>query len=84
MDNPFNYTGVVTGKASCNRLKEISDLLRFLRAGQNVLLYSHRRYGKTSLLHRVFEKLSAGSPKTAGIHVDLYATATGITIFGRV
>ncbi len=76
MDNPFNYTGVVTGKAFCNRQKEIADLLRLLRAGQNVLLYSHRRYGKTSLLHRVFEKLSAGRPKTTGIHVDLYGTVS--------
>lgn len=74
MQNPFNYTSVVTGRAFCNRKKELADLLRLLRAGQNVLLYSHRRYGKTSLVHRALAELTAGRPKTAGIVVDLYGT----------
>lgn len=76
MDNPFNYTGVVAGKAFCNRQRELSELLRLCRAGRNVLLYSHRRYGKTSLVQRVFAELTAGRPKTAGIHVDLYGTVS--------
>ena len=76
MENPFNYTGVVTGKAFCNRKKELADLLRLMRAGQNVLLYSHRRYGKTSLVQRVFDQMTAGRPKTAGIFVDLYGTVS--------
>ncbi|MGD8366889.1 MAG: AAA family ATPase [Desulfobacterales bacterium] len=74
MKNPFNYTSVVSGRAFCNREKELADLLRLLRAGQNVLLYSHRRYGKTSLVQRALEALTAGRPKTAGIVVDLYGT----------
>jgi AAA+ ATPase superfamily predicted ATPase len=76
VENPFNYTSVVTGKAFCNRKKELADLLRFLRFGQNVLLYSHRRYGKTSLVHRVLAELTRGRPKSAGIHVDLYGTVS--------
>ena len=76
MENPFNFTGVVTGRAFCNREKELADLLRLLRGGQNVLLYSHRRYGKTSLVHRVLSELTAGKPKTAGIVVDLYGTVS--------
>lgn len=74
MNNPFEFSGIVTGKAFCNRHQEIADLTHYLRGRQNVLLYSHRRYGKTSLVYRVLEDLAAGRPKMNGIVADLYGT----------
>ncbi|MFC1521696.1 ATP-binding protein [Elusimicrobiota bacterium] len=48
--NPFIYGKEVGGKEFCNRKKEIADLLSDIRSGQNVIIYSPRRYGKTSLI----------------------------------
>lgn len=76
MDNPFDFSGIVSGRAFCNRVREIAELKQYLRGRQNVLLYSHRRYGKTSLLYRVLGDLAAGRPKVNGIVVDLYGTVS--------
>ena len=54
MENPFNYSNVVTGSSFCNRKKEQADLLEFIKTSQNVLLYSHRRTGKSSLIKQIF------------------------------
>ncbi len=76
MNNPFDFSGIVTGQAFCNREQEIADLSHYLQGRQNVLLYSHRRYGKTSLVYRVLEVMAAGRPKMDGIVVDLYGTVS--------
>ncbi|MBC7170361.1 ATP-binding protein [Candidatus Bipolaricaulota bacterium] len=62
MDNPFRYSGVVTGDLFVDREDEIAALHRAFRAGEHVFLYSPRRYGKTSLLHEAFRRLPAGEP----------------------
>jgi hypothetical protein len=36
MKNPFQYGGVVSGDAFCNRKKEVEDLLRAKRKGDVV------------------------------------------------
>ena len=74
--NPFSYTQTVTGKAFCNRQREQQDLLGYLRASQNVLLYSHRRHGKTSLIQQVFESLKNSRPRIDTMLVNLYGTLT--------
>jgi hypothetical protein len=74
MKNPFNYTTIVTDDAFCNRKTEIDDLMNFIKNSQNVLLFSHRRYGKTSLIFNVFKKVQGRKPKIDTLHVDLYGT----------
>jgi uncharacterized protein len=74
--NPFSYTQTVTGKAFCNRQQEQQDLLRYLQTSQNVLLYSHRRHGKTSLIRQVFETLKKSRPRIDTMLVNLYGTLT--------
>jgi len=74
MENPFSYTSIVEGDSFCNRQKEKDDLLSFIINSQNILLYSHRRYGKTSLIFEVFKKAKRKRPKINTIHVDLYGT----------
>jgi AAA+ ATPase superfamily predicted ATPase len=50
MDNPFTHSRVVTGDAFCNRQQELKDLAYYVQNNQPVLIYSHRRTGKTSLI----------------------------------
>ncbi len=74
MENPFSYTGIVKGDAFCNRKTELSELLTFTKASQNILLYSHRRYGKSSLIFKLFERLQRQRPKFNTLYIDLYGT----------
>ena len=74
MENPFSYTSIVEGDSFCNRQKEKDDLLGFIINSQNILLYSHRRYGKTSLIFEVFKKAKRKRLKINTMHVDLYGT----------
>lgn len=50
MKNPFEYGGVVSGEAFCNRETEIGDLLRAIENADKLFVLSERRYGKTSLV----------------------------------
>jgi uncharacterized protein len=72
MPNPFSYTGVVVGSAFCNRVKEQEDLRNLMEASQNIVLFSHRRYGKTSLITKIFNELE----NVTAVYVDLYQTTT--------
>jgi AAA+ ATPase superfamily predicted ATPase len=74
MKNPFSYSGFVTGEAFCNRKNEQEDLIYYAQNSQNVLLYSHRRMGKTSLMHEVIHRLKKRKPKVSSVYIDLYGT----------
>jgi len=70
MPNPFKYGSIVTGKDFADREEELSLLVKELKNGQNLLLYSPRRYGKSSLVCMALEQLSKEGFLTA--FVDLY------------
>ncbi len=74
MENPFAYSNYVTGKSFCNRKNEISELLKYINASQNVLLYSHRRFGKSSLIQQVFHQIKEDNLNIGTLHIDLYGT----------
>ncbi|MEA3358031.1 MAG: ATP-binding protein [Thermodesulfobacteriota bacterium] len=57
MANPFRFGQVVSGDLFCNRKSEIEQITRDLAGGQSIVLYSPRRYGKTSLLQAVSKEL---------------------------
>lgn len=59
MENPFVFGEVVKGEHFADREDELKTLTLDLAGGQNVLLFSPRRYGKTSLIVRVMEALKA-------------------------
>ena len=69
MPNPFSLS-IAQGSNFCNREREIDDLLRHGRNGNNVLLFSPRRYGKTSLVLKTLDLLSEEGLVT--IYVDLF------------
>jgi hypothetical protein len=74
MHNPFAYSNYVTGESFCNRSEEIAELLKHIKTSQNVLLYSHRRFGKSSLIQQVFKKISTKKMNIGTMHVELYGT----------
>ena len=76
MHNPFAYSNYVTGESFCNRKKELSELLKHIKASQNVLLYSHRRYGKSSLIRQAFNEIKAKKFSIGAMHVELYGTTS--------
>ncbi len=71
MVNPFRYGTIVTGEDFADREKEQEQLLKDLMSGQHILLYSPRRYGKSSLMVMVLKKLKEKGIMTSMI--DLFA-----------
>lgn len=53
MVNPFTFSELAVDEAFCNREKELKELSSHALNKANVVLYSPRRYGKTSLVKRV-------------------------------
>ena len=70
MKNPFIFGDVVKGKHFTNREDEIKELTSDLLSGQNILLFSPRRYGKTSLILKVLGNLK--KEDIIPIYVDLF------------
>jgi type II secretory pathway predicted ATPase ExeA len=77
MRNPFEYGGVVSGDAFCNRNQETSDLVRAMENAEKLFVLSERRFGKTSLVQAALSKL----PKKGYIraYVDLWPTDSEAT-----
>jgi len=66
--NPFKYGIVLNDDAFCNRVEEIKFLKSQITNGYSTWLFSPRRYGKTSLVEKVFRETSTA----ICIFVDLY------------
>ena len=54
----------------CDRVKETKRLIGALENGRNVTLIAPRRYGKTGLIHHVFNTMS---PEVQCLYLDIYA-----------
>lgn len=57
MYNPFEFRSVATGDRFIDRRIEIKTLRECIKSGQNVTLYSPRRFGKSSLILECFRRL---------------------------
>jgi hypothetical protein len=71
-DNPFAVNAYLSPQLFCDREEETATIASALRNGRNVMLYSPRRYGKTGLIHHVFNALA----KVRGartVFADIYA-----------
>jgi hypothetical protein len=79
--NPFTLKEIPAGSAFCDREKELKDLIGFSRARENVLLYSPRRYGKTSLVRKVQGHLESDGAITA--YCDLFGVSSIEDFAGR-
>ena len=58
MGNPFYLQEVPVDAPFCDREKELKELRSYAEAGANVVLFSPRRFGKTSLVKRVQSRLA--------------------------
>src|SRR5689334_18375891 len=74
MENPFRYGEIATGDHFTNRLAELAELTADLCNGQNVVIISPRRYGKTSLVVRVIDRLR--QDRVLVSYLDLFRTPT--------
>ena len=84
MQNPFAFSNYVTGESFCNRNKELSELLKYIKGSQNVLLFSHRRFGKSSLIQQVFSKIKEKGLNIGAMHVELYGTISEKDFITRI
>ena len=66
--NPFQYGKVVEESYFIDRENELRDIKNTVKAGNNVILYAPRRYGKTSLIKKLLNEID--SPYCA--YIDLY------------
>lgn len=71
--NPFVLNGYVGAEYFCDRVKETNDLIRLLINGNNVVLTSHRRIGKTDLIQHLFAQKEI-KDEFITIYVDAYST----------
>jgi AAA+ ATPase superfamily predicted ATPase len=73
--NPFHFGIIVSGEDFCNREAEINEIEKDIRNHQNSIIYSPRRYGKSSLIFEVFRRL-AGYKNIITVYVNLYSMLT--------
>src|ERR671933_2646160 len=55
--NPFRFGALARDEAFTDRDAEIAELLSDARNGQDVVVFAPRRFGKTSLVDRVAQRL---------------------------
>ena len=70
MQNPFYFRELPLSAPFCNRQHEMKELTSHARNKANVVLISPRRYGKTSLVKRVQNKLAKQG--SAAIYIDFF------------
>lgn len=70
MQNPFYFRELPLSAPFCNRQHEMKELLSHAHNKANVVLISPRRYGKTSLVKRVQNKLAKQGSAT--IYIDFF------------
>lgn len=73
--NPFVLGKDIPEELFCDREDETRTLIKQVENGRNVALMSHRRLGKSGLIHHLFkqEEIDAGYYT---FYVDLYATSS--------
>ena len=81
-DNPFIFKEIPIDYYFCNRTKELKELQAYAKAKANVVIYSPRRYGKTSLVKRVQSGLA--EKKFITIFVDFFGVTSVEDIASRI
>jgi hypothetical protein len=72
--NPFRFGSLALDDAFTDRRKELAEIEADVRNGQDVVLFAPRRYGKSSLVWRVAQRLVR--KKVLVAQVDLMTTPT--------
>jgi hypothetical protein len=73
MRNPFLVSGYISKEYFCDREEESKDLIKWVTNGNNVVLVSPRRMGKTGLIEHCFRSQEMADNYYT-FFVDIYAT----------
>lgn len=82
MRNPFTLGLIEEEEKFCNRHQERKELLQYAKNGHNVVIYSPRRYGKSSLVNILQKDLSKDKFLTA--YIDLFPIASAKAATQRI
>jgi hypothetical protein len=82
MTNPFKYGPIALDESFTDRDAEVAELSADALNGQDVVIFAPRRYGKTSLVHRVAQRLATRRALVA--EVNLWFTPTKEKFAGRL
>ena len=82
MKNPFTIKVVSKEVNFCNRSDETKRLVRYAQNDTNVVMYSPRRFGKTSLMHLVQSQLKDKS--FIPVFIDLFGLSSVENIADRL
>lgn len=82
MSNPFSLKVITDRKNFCNRSEEISDLNAYAENKTNLVLFSPRKYGKTSLVKIVQSQLSQKG--WISIYADMFGLASVDNLAERI
>jgi hypothetical protein len=72
--NPFLVAGYYSPDYFCNRVAETNKIISSLENDRNISLMSPRRYGKTGLIHHVFNQLSNNNKDIIYVYLDVFST----------
>ena len=81
MKKAFVYGVAVEGENFTDRIAETKRLKRDFENGQNVVLISPRRMGKTSLVRRVISQID--TDQIAVVHLDIYDCRTEYEFYNK-
>lgn len=70
MENPFVYGKVARGESFTDREAESEELMADIASGQSVIIFSPRRYGKTSLILEVLDRVREEG--LLAVYLDLF------------
>jgi hypothetical protein len=70
MKNPFQYGGVVSGDAFCNRKQEVEDLFRAMENGEKLFVYSKKAWGQV-LNYKILDLIVSSIKKLAGLLTEV-------------
>jgi AAA+ ATPase superfamily predicted ATPase len=74
MNNPFRYGIAVDEPYFIDREQEIKEFSRWLKSRQSLVVYSPRRYGKTSLMLKILKNLKKEGYNTA--YIDFFKVSS--------
>ena len=72
--NPFITTSYLKEENFCGRQNETTNAINLLNSGNNVVLISPRKMGKTSLIRHIFNVIKRDNPHSVCIYVDVFTT----------
>jgi len=82
MQNPFSLKVIAEPEFFCNRTREMAALMSYAESHANTVIFSPRRYGKTSLVKQVQHRLAAKGFVT--IYIDLFGLSSTDNITSRI